>query len=216
MKLLTTNSKIDKSMKAFPEYEASILQMLPRKGICENYKECIKNCLAFKGLAKVYPSITKSRKAKTDFFLTQHSAFMKQLVKEISNQVKRAHKKGKIPCVRLNGFSDIDWVKQEFDFTGRNIFNTFPNVIFWDYTADFNKVLENRSPNYYLTFSYKGNNLADCAKLHLTNKANVAVIDTPKNRETFKHTGQVPVEGDTHDFRFLDGDLSIVWLSEKK
>ena len=31
MKLLGTNSKIDKSLKVYPEYEASILQLLPNK-----------------------------------------------------------------------------------------------------------------------------------------------------------------------------------------
>ena len=57
MKLLGTNSKIDKSLKVYPEYEASILQLLPNKHLCVNYKLCIKTCLAFKGLAKVYPSV---------------------------------------------------------------------------------------------------------------------------------------------------------------
>ena len=43
MKLLTTNTKIDKSMKLYPEYEASILQMLPGKGVCVNTKIALKN-----------------------------------------------------------------------------------------------------------------------------------------------------------------------------
>ncbi len=100
MKLLTSNTKIDKSIKAYPEYEASILQMLPGEGICINYRKCIKNCLAFKGFAKIFKSVTKSRKAKKDYFLTQHAAFMRQLVKEIALQEKRAHKKGKTAVVR--------------------------------------------------------------------------------------------------------------------
>ena len=214
MKLLTSNSKIDKSLKVHPEYEATILQMLPGKGICVNYKECIKTCLAFKGFAKIYTSVTKSRKAKKDYFLTQHSTFMKQLVKEIALQEKRANKKGKTAVVRLNGFTDIDWVKQEFDYTGRNIFNSFPNVIFYDYTADYDKVLANRQDNYHLTFSYKGNNADECAKL-LKRGINIAIIDTLENRDTWFN--KLPsIQGDTHDFRFLDGDNSIVWLTEKK
>ena len=53
MKLLTTNTKIDKSMELLVDYYATILQLLPNKHFCVNYKLCIKDCLAFKGLAKV-------------------------------------------------------------------------------------------------------------------------------------------------------------------
>ena len=111
MKLLTTNSKIDKSIKKHPKYEASILQMLPSKHVCVNYKLCIKTCLAFKGLAKVYPSIIKSRKTKTDYFLNDNKNFIKQLIKEASNQEKRATKKKKKSVIRPNGFTDIDFEK---------------------------------------------------------------------------------------------------------
>ena len=81
MKLLGTNSKIDKSLKVYPEYEASILQLLPNKHFCVNYKLCIKDCLAFKGLAKVYPSIIKSRKAKSEYFINDNKNFIKQVIK---------------------------------------------------------------------------------------------------------------------------------------
>ena len=93
MKLLSTNSKIDKSLKVYPEYEASILQLLPNKHLCVNYKLCIKTCLAFKGLAKVYPSVIKSRKAKSEYFVNDTDNFIKQLIREIKNQEKRALKR---------------------------------------------------------------------------------------------------------------------------
>ena len=217
MKLLTTNSKIDKSLKIHPEYEATILQMLPGKGICVNYKECISDCLAFKGFAKIYPSVTKSRKAKKDYFVNDQAGFLKQLNHEIYLQVKRAKKKGKTPVVRLNGFTDINWdsisnlIDRWSDFGPNN-----DSVIFYDYTADFNKVLSNRHPNYHLTFSYKGNNMKECAKLAASNKANIAAIDTPENRTNFAFNGLSAIDGDKHDFRFLDADNSIVWLSFKK
>ena len=66
MKLLTTNTKIDKSMKLYPEYEASILQMLPGKGVCVNYKNCIKECLAFTGVSKVYKTGNQARQRRKD------------------------------------------------------------------------------------------------------------------------------------------------------
>ena len=206
MKLLTTNSKIDKSLKVYPEYEASILQLLPNKHLCVNYKLCIKTCLAFKGLAKVYPSVIKSRKAKSEYFVNDTDTFIKQLIREIKNQEKRALKKNKKPVVRLNGFTDIDYNKY-------GIFKLFPNVQFYDYSADYERVLNNNNPNLHYTFSYKGNNLKECIEL-LKNDVSIAVIDIPEN-QFFNDYDVEHIDGDKHDFRFKHGK-AIVWLSEKK
>jgi hypothetical protein len=206
MKLLGTNSKIDKSLKVYPEYEASILQLLPNKHLCVNYKLCIKTCLAFKGLAKVYPSVIKSRKAKSEYFVNDTDTFIKQLIREIKNQEKRALKKNKKPVVRLNGFTDIDYDKY-------GIFKLFPNVQFYDYSADYERVLNNNNPNLHYTFSYKGNNLKECLEL-LKNDVSIAVIDVPENQFFNKYDIE-HIDGDKHDFRFKHGK-AIVWLSEKK
>ena len=206
MKLLGTNSKIDKSLKVYPEYEASILQLLPNKHLCVNYKLCIKTCLAFKGLAKVYPSVIKSRKAKSEYFVNDTDTFIKQLIREIKNQEKRALKKNKKAVVRLNGFTDIDYEKY-------GIFKLFPNVQFYDYSADYERVLNNNNPNLHYTFSYKGNNLKECIEL-LKNDVSIAVIDIPEN-QFFNDYDVEHIDGDKHDFRFKHGK-AIVWLSEKK
>ena len=206
MKLLGTNSKIDKSLKVYPEYEASILQLLPNKHLCVNYKLCIKTCLAFKGLAKVYPSVIKSRKAKSEYFVNDTDTFIKQLIREIKNQEKRALKKNKKAVVRLNGFTDIDYEKY-------GIFKLFPNVQFYDYSADYERVLNNNNPNLHYTFSYKGNNLKECIEL-LKKDISIAVIDI-KDNQFFNKYNIEHVDGDKHDFRFKHGK-AIVWLSEKK
>ena len=206
MKLLGTNSKIDKSLKVYPEYEASILQLLPNKHLCVNYKLCIKTCLAFKGLAKVYPSVIKSRKAKSEYFVNDTDTFIKQLIREIKNQEKRALKKNKKAVVRLNGFTDIDYDKY-------GIFKLFPNVQFYDYSADYERVLNNNNPNLHYTFSYKGNNLKECIEL-LKNDVSIAVIDISEN-QFFNDYEVEHIDGDKHDFRFKHGK-AIVWLSEKK
>jgi hypothetical protein len=206
MKLLGTNSKIDKSLKVYPEYEASILQLLPNKHLCVNYKLCIKTCLAFKGLAKVYPSVIKSRKAKSEYFVNDTDTFIKQLIREIKNQEKRALKKNKKAVVRLNGFTDIDYEKY-------GIFKLFPNVQFYDYSADYERILNNNNPNLHYTFSYKGNNLKECIEL-LKNDISIAVIDIPEN-QFFNDYDIEHIDGDKHDFRFKHGK-AIVWLSEKK
>lgn len=207
-KLLSTNSKIDKSLKEFLGlYEASILQLLPSKYVCVNYKECIKNCLAFKGLAKVYPkTIIKARKAKTDYFIADTDLFIEHLKREIKNQVKRAQKKGKKAIVRLNGYTDIDYSKF-------GIFELYPEVQFYDYSADYEKVLNNKYDNLHFTFSYKGNNLDQALDL-LKKGINIAVIDIPEN-QFFNEYEVNHIDGDKQDFRFLDKPNSIVWLKEK-
>ena len=93
MKLLTSNTKIDKSMKIHPEYEGTILQMLPGKGVCVNYKGCIKTCLAFTGFAKIYKSVNKARQQRKDLFVNHPGEFRTQINKEMHNLIKRAVKR---------------------------------------------------------------------------------------------------------------------------
>jgi hypothetical protein len=64
------------------------------------------------------------------------------LLAEIESAKKRAERKGRKFSVRLNGTSDIDFY---------NVINAFPDVQFYDYTKDPERV---ELPNYHLTFSY--------------------------------------------------------------
>jgi len=170
--------------------------------------------LAFQGYAKVYPTVIKGRKKRTDFYLKDRSKFLEQLVYEIRLQEKRAIKKNKRAVVRLNGFTDIDWDKPENYIDGQSVFEIFPDVIFYDYTADAEKVRQNRHANLHLTFSYKGNNDKEMVEI-IKRGVNVAVIDYPSNKD--KWFNKLPViDGDKHDFRFLDAEASIVLLKEKK
>ena len=177
-KLLTSNTKIDKSMKLFPEYEATILQLAPGKGVCVNYSNCIKTCLFFTGFGK-FSNVQRGRINRTKYLQTDIQGFLKQLTREIRNQVKRAIKKNKTAVIRLNGFSDIDWSKPEYFVEGFCLFDLFPEVIFYDYTADYDKSLNNEFNNYHLTFSYKGNNLKEANSLLVDRCISIAAIDLP-------------------------------------
>jgi len=64
------------------------------------------------------------------------------LCAEIESARKRAERKGRKFSVRLNGTSDIDFY---------NVINAFPDVQFYDYTKDPERV---ELANYHLTFSY--------------------------------------------------------------
>lgn len=211
-KLLTSNTKIDKSMKLYPEYEATILQLAPGKGVCVNYSKCIKTCLFFTGFGK-FNSVQRGRINRTKYLQGDTQGFLKQLTREIRNQVKRAIKKNRTAVIRLNGFSDIDWSKSEYFVEGFCLFELFPEVIFYDYSADYNKCLTNEFDNYHLTFSYKGNNLKEAKSLFQERGINTAIIEIPEN-DQFKTIRSI--QGDAHDFRFLDKKGSIVWLSFKE
>jgi len=223
MPLLTTNAKIDKSVKLCPEYEAVILQMNPGRGVCVNWELCISTCIAFTGYGK-FKNVRAGREKRKKLFLNDIEGFKKQLKRELTNLVKRAEKKGKIPVCRLNGFTDIDWGQKlqadgriiEVLFDGLTVFELFPKVTFWDYSADYLKTLSNKIQNLHLTFSYKGNNILECNKL-FSKGINIAVIKTDKNWPIFfQFDASKNIDGDKHDFRFLDKKGSIVWLKFKE
>jgi hypothetical protein len=226
MPLLTSNTKIDKSViwaqKQGLEFEAVILQMNPGKGVCVNWELCISDCIAFTGYGK-FKNVRAGREKRKKLFLNDIEGFKKQLKKELTNLVKRAEKKGKIPVCRLNGFTDIDWGQKlqpdgriiEVLFDGLTVFELFPEITFWDYSADYLKTLSNKIPNLHLTFSYKGNNLTHCWKL-LYSGINIAVIDRLDTRQLFARNSFKQADFDTHDFRFLDKPGTIGWLKFKE
>ena len=64
------------------------------------------------------------------------------LIHEIKLAKKNADKNKRKFSVRLNGTSDIEFY---------NVINSFPDIQFYDYTKDSNRI---ELPNYHLTFSY--------------------------------------------------------------
>jgi hypothetical protein len=99
----------------------------------------------------------------------------------------------------LNGTSDLPYEKYKV-FDGKNIFELFPNVQFYDYTKNhtrFNKVLPS---NYHLTFSRSETNHDKAIEL-LKRGVNVAMV-FDKLPETFE--GFEVINADLDDLRFLD------------
>ena len=227
-KLLSTNTKIDKSLKLFPDYEASILQLVPSKTVCDNpfYKNCISNCLSFKGMAKVYPAtVVGGRKKRVDLLLSDSPSFMLQLKKEINLQIKRSIKKGKKCCIRLNGFSDIDWSKENYHIEGNVIFDYFKEVQFWDYTKNLDRIRDNQFSNYHLVYSFIESTQTQPSNIKESLEAlrlgfNVAII--VKKIESWeiqllKDKSDHQTIGDDHDFRWKDENQKsgLILLSEK-
>ena len=136
---------------------------------------------------------------------------MLQLYLVIKKAIKQSEKLGLIPVFRLNGTSDIAWEKYEVQ-DGKNIFQMFPNVTFYDYTKMLNR--KGRAlPNYHLTFSAADGNDADVAKA-IEQGYNVATVFGIKKNSPMPETyNGLPVfNGDDSDLRFLDPKGVVVGL----
>ena len=118
------NPKIDKSNKVSSRYWSVIMHLRPvNTKICpyQDIAKCKSACLNTAGLGGVYPSIQKARQRKTDLFLNDRDEFMRQLVHDIEKFIRACDRKDKLPAIRLNGTSDIQWEKIDID--GQNIFH---------------------------------------------------------------------------------------------
>jgi len=211
MKLLTIdNAKTTKGEKL--DILTGILYLAPAKisgyEVCPQRSiGCTLACLYTAGMG-IFSNVQKARINKTKMFFEDREAFLKILRKDIVALEKKAVKLGMKPAVRLNGTSDINWVRF-------NIMKDFPNVQFYDYT----KVVKNLTksiPNYNITFSRNEANDDDC-KEALKKGFNVAVVFSTKKGEELPIRWQnyPVVDGDETDVRFLDNSGSIVGLRAK-
>ena len=219
MKLLSTaNPKIQKGTKL--GYLSFILHLAPAdlsgKETCpKRTAGCTSACLNTAGRGGMFKKgettnmIQQARIRKTKMFFENRAQFMSQLLKDINLGIKQASKLGLTPVFRLNGTSDLAWEKYEI-LEGRNIFQMFPQVQFYDYT----KVLGRKVadiPNYHLTFSAADGNDADVAKA-VSQGMNVAVV-FDKLPEAYM--GRPVNDADEHDLRFLDPKGTIAGLKAK-
>ena len=217
MKLLTTaNSKIKKGEALGFQTFGVHLAPSTKSGFntCQHSSiGCAAACLDTAGHG-IFATVQAARIAKTKLFFKDKALFMSQLAKEILAGIKSASKKNLIPCFRLNLTSDLPWEK--ILFNGKNIFDWFPLVTFYDYTKHPGRMtsfLNNELPsNYHLTFSRSEDNevLVDAI---LASGGSVAAVFRGALPATWK--GKPVVSGDESDLRFLDPKNVIVGLVEK-
>lgn len=180
--------------------------------------ECRKGCLATSGRAAMdiisgRNKIGNCRTNKTKLFFENQTFFMEWLIAEMKNHKIKAEKIDYGFSARLNCTSDIDW--QNIEYYGRNIFEIFPDVQFYDYTKNPNKFI-NKPSNYHLTFSYTGKNWGKCKEL-LALGFNISMIFNVKDETLFPKTfdGYEVVNGDKTDYRVNDGNGKIIGLKFK-
>ena len=219
---INSSAKIAKNGKVSNNY-TFVLYLLPHSASGFNVcamatTECIKGCLNTSGRVIMdinnTNAILTARLRKTKLFFEQRTLFMDWLVAELKTAQNKAKKDGFDFSIRLNGTSDLNWNAYKVD--GKTVFELFPDVTFYDYTKVPSR-FDIMPDNYHLTFSYTGENWADCETL-LNKGYNVAVIFNIKKGKALPETfnGYKVIDGDLTDYRPNDGNGVIVGLRWKK
>jgi len=181
---------------------------------------CRTTCLQTAGNIGALADKTHARLKKTWYLAKEMPNVVHNLIEYIRKLEAKTEAQGAKLALRLNGTSDINWESLR-DKSGRSIIEEFPNVIFYDYTKEFNR-MGKTPPNYHLTFSRSELNERSALKT-LKKGHNVAVVFGPgkvHNREKLvfpKGTskagqtllpsvwfGYKVINGDVHDLRFLE------------
>jgi hypothetical protein len=225
MKLLSTaNPKILKGLKQ--GYNTYILHLAPSDlsghNTCAKATIGCKNaCLNTAGQGGMFKkgettnAVQQARIRKTKLFFSNRDEFFHQLINDIELAIKQSAKLGLTPVFRLNGTSDLAFEKYSIMGTGKNIFQLFPNIQFYDYTKILGRKVSNY-PNYHLTFSAADGNDADVTKA-IEQGYNIATVFGLKKTEPMPETynGRPVFNGDDSDLRFLDPKGVIVGLYAK-
>ena len=202
---IDNNAKTVKGQKK--GYKTAILYLAPstQSGfqVCPMASEgCKKACLYTAGHG-AFSNVQQGRINKTRWFMQDRQSFLTQLKKEISNHIKNCDKKGYIPCVRLNGTSDISWENY-------NIIQAFPNVQFYDYTKIYKRALRYVNgylpSNYHITYSLNEDNKKEAFEI-LKLRGNISAVFRKYLPKTYQ--GYTVINADETDLRFTD-DINII------
>jgi hypothetical protein len=211
----TSNSKTQKN-----EFLTYILYMAPAaqnsigRNLCpESSPGCVAGCLFTAGRAAIFSMINEARSKKTEFFLSNRNEFLQQLKNELKNAEKLAAKKEAKVVVRLNGTTDIDFVKL-FKTIGFDALDN-ANLHYYDYTKILHKAIKHvNTKNYTVTFSRSETNWNQCTTA-LEAGVNVSVVADHKMEIPSHYKGFPVVDGDAADDVMLKVQGHVIWLKAK-
>ena len=202
---IDNNAKTVKGQKK--GYKTAILYLAPstQSGfqVCPMASNGCKKACLYKAGHGAFSNVQQGRINKTRWFMQDRQSFLIQLKKEISNHIKNCDKKGYIPCVRLNGTSDISW--ENYD-----IIQAFPNVQFYDYTKIYKRALKyvngQYPSNYHITYSLNEDNKKEAFEI-LKLRGNISAVFRKYLPKTYQ--GYTVINADETDLRFTD-DINII------
>ncbi len=209
MKLLGTSSA--KTIKGETlSYLTGILYLSPASlsgagNVCPWAGTCKDACLNSAGRG-AFNSVQASRIKKTRLFFANRDVFMETLYEDCKALVRKAKRLGMLPCIRLNGTSDLAFHRLIVPSQGKTLMECFSSVPFYDYTKSIKKALDNahglHPANYYVTFSRdSAANETECEQV-LRAGGNVSVVFREAMPAVWKH--RPVLNGDVTDLRFLD------------
>ena len=220
-----TNPKTSKQLKK-RKIEGVILHLTPdkladgKRTVCAwSTQGCRDMCLNTAGRSQVTGKLEatnlgmymvhRSRMSKTMRWLDERNMFLRELKRELDLLAMRALKKGYKAVARLNGTSDIPW-ETHIDMKQYRI-------QFYDYTKSLKRIqtwLRGEMPeNYYLIYSRSELTSDRTIRMICAKRGNVAVVF--KNELPKTYLGIKVINGDKHDFRFVDRRGVIVGLKAK-
>ena len=199
-------------------YLTAIIYLKPDEIICSMARlaGCMDGCLQSAGRG-AFNSVQLARIAKTEYFKRHQMAFMLSICADIWTMQRRADKLGLQLLVRPNGTSDILYENIDV-IDGKNIFQLFPMVQFYDYTKHPARNLKDKTAdNYDLTYSYSGLTPIKITHKGLLNPSNsrVAVVFMKQADIPLHFNGWSVIDGDNTDVRHIEPKAVVVALYAK-
>lgn len=203
------NPKTAKTLAGF-EFKNYILHLTPSDlsgvNLCPKASQgCRAACLNSAGRGR-FDAIQFARLRKTLYYTKFKSQFLSQLDREIGKVYSKASKQKIKVTIRLNGTSDIPFESIKVR-DGLSLIELYQDVTFYDYTKIFSRLARLKVSglkNYHLTFSASETNDHEVFQA-LELGFNVATV-FDSIPETFFNSKTI--DGDSHDFRFLDAKES--------
>jgi hypothetical protein len=220
--LLGSNNKLDKQSPRAGPYVLRGLSLAPANlsgyEMCPMRTEgCTKACIGVKSGHNRFGPAKEAKIRRTKMYVEDNYGFMVQLFREMDNLCRYCERKGKLPVVRLNTYSDVVWEHKHPE-----IFEEFPEVQFYDYTKidkrgpQYMKNPEDWPENYHLTLSSTGENWDDCLRwLEWGQQVAVVFKDCWDNPLPKTWRGYPVVDGDKDDCRWMEDPGVIVGLRTK-
>jgi hypothetical protein len=199
-------------------YLTGIVYLKPDHTICAMaaLAGCMHGCLESAGRG-AFNSVQLARIAKTRFYYDHQQAFLLSFAADVWTLQNKAQKLGFTPLVRPNGTSDIPY-ENLIVHDGKNIFELFPDVQFYDYTKHPGRNLVGKTPgNYDLTYSFSAITPKPISIKGLTNPNNsrVAVVFQKQGDIPDNFRGWPVIDGDNTDVRHIEPKAVVVALYAK-